>query len=178
MSTTEFPVPGAGAGITSQIEINRATPMVLRNSRFLCFVTMSGSFFAAFMSVCMLLMVFSVLSSGGNLIGAVEWGFGALALGYMCFWFWKLGGAMLGYQVLLDSRGVTFNLGTKKNPSDLFLVWDQVAAIRYGRVGNLQQCRVQAFDGSEARFSNYTFFRPKKIARLIAARTGLTLQKF
>jgi hypothetical protein len=179
MSTTEFPVPGSGAGITSQIEINRATPMVLRNSKFLCWVTMSGSFFAAFMSVCMLLMVFSVLSSGGgNMLAAAQWGFGALALGYMCIWLWKMGKAMLEYQVLLDSRGATFNLGTKKKPSDLFLAWDQVAAIRYGRVGNLQQCRVQGFDGSEARFSNYTFFRPKKVARMIAARTGLTLQKF
>ncbi len=178
MSTTEFPVPGPGAGVTSQIEVNRATPVVVRNSRFLCLVTMSGSFFAAIMAVCMLLMVFSVFSSGGNLLTAAQWGFGALALGYMCMWLWKMGKAMLGYQVLLDSRGATFNLGTKKRPSDLFLAWDQVAAIRYGRVGNLQQCRVQGNDGSEARFSNYTFFRPKKIARMIAVRTGLTLQKF
>ena len=40
-----------------------------------------------------------------------------------------------------------------------------------------QQYFVQGTDGSEARFSSYTFFRPKKVARLIAARTGLTIQE-
>jgi hypothetical protein len=32
---------------------------------------------------------------------------------------------MAGYRVMLDSRGVNFNLGTKKKPSDLFPAWDQ-----------------------------------------------------
>ena len=67
--------------------------------------------------------------------------------------------------------------GTKKNPSDLFLAWDQIAAIKFKRIGNAQQYYVLGKDGSEARFSSYTFFRPKKIARLIADRTGLTIQK-
>jgi hypothetical protein len=47
MGTTEFPAPGPGAGINSQIEINRTQPVVLRNSRFLVGVTMTGSLFAA-----------------------------------------------------------------------------------------------------------------------------------
>jgi hypothetical protein len=38
---------------------------------------------------------------------------------------------MAGYRVMLDSRGVNFNLGTKKKPSDLFLAWDQIAAIKH-----------------------------------------------
>jgi hypothetical protein len=84
---------------------------------------------------------------------------------------------MAGYRVLLDSRGVNFNLGTKKKPSDLFLTWDQVSAIKHRRVGNAQQYFVQGADGSEARFSSYTFFRPKKVARMIADRTGLAIQK-
>jgi len=72
---------------------------------------------------------------------------------------------------------VNFNLGTKKKPSDLFLAWDQIAAIRHKRVGNAQQYTVQGRDGSEARFSSYTFFRPRKVARLIAERTGLAIQE-
>jgi hypothetical protein len=67
--------------------------------------------------------------------------------------------------------------GTKKNPSDLFFAWDQIAAIKFKRIGNAQQVYVLGKDGSEARLSSYTFFRPKKIARLIADRTGLTIQK-
>jgi hypothetical protein len=182
MSTTEFPTPGSGAGINSQIELDRATPMVLRNSRILCWVTMFGSIVAAFFVVCMALMVFSILSSSGgistgNVISACQWGFGALAFGYMSPWLWKMGRNMAGYQILLDSRGATFNLGTKKNPSDLFLPWDQITALKYTRSGNIQQYFVQARDGSEARFSTYTFFRAGKFTRLIGDRTGLAIER-
>ncbi|MGD1107124.1 MAG: hypothetical protein ABR865_08760, partial [Terracidiphilus sp.] len=65
MGTPGYPVSGPGAGITSQIENNRAIPMVLHNSRFLIGVTLICSIIAAFFAVCMALMVFSVLSSGG-----------------------------------------------------------------------------------------------------------------
>jgi len=182
MGTSGYPASGPGAGITSQIEMNRANPMVLHNSRLLIGVTMIFSIIAAFFAVCMVLMVFSVLSSGGglsggNLYNAFWWGFGAFAFGYGCPWLWTLSRAMAGYRVTLDSRGVNFNLGTKKKPSDLFLAWDQIAAIRHKRVGNAQQYYVQGRDGSEARFSSYTFFRPKKVARLIAERTGLAIQE-
>jgi hypothetical protein len=182
MSTTEFPAPGPGAGINSQIEINRAQPVILRNSRFLVGVTLCGSLVAAIFAVCMLLMVVSLvfLSGGFNAdIGwsAFRWAVGALAMSYMCPRLWIPGRAMAGYRVVLDGRGVNFNLGTNKKPSDLFLTWDQVSAIKQRRVGNAQQFWVVGTDGSEARFSSYTFFRPKKVARMIAARTGLAIQK-
>jgi hypothetical protein len=182
MSTTEFPAPGLGAGINSQIEINRSQPVVLRNSRFLVGVTMTGSLIAAVFAVCMLLMVVSLVFLRGGFNAdtgwsAFRWAIGALAMGYTCPRLWSLGRAMAGYRVLLDSRGVNFNLGTKKKPSDLFLTWDQVSAIKHRRVGNAQQYFVQGADGSEARFSSYTFFRPKKVARMIADRTGLAIQK-
>jgi len=151
MGTSGYPASGPGAGITSQIEMNRANPMVLHNSRLLIGVTMIFSIIAAFFAVCMVLMVFSVLSSGGglsggNLYNAFWWGFGAFAFGYGCPWLWTLSRAMAGYRVTLDSRGVNFNLGTKKKPSDLFLAWDQIAAIRHKRVGNAQQYYVQGRD--------------------------------
>jgi hypothetical protein len=181
MGTTGFPAPGPGAGITSQMEMYRATPVVLVNSRLLIAVTMFGSIISAFFAVCMALMVFSIFStggsSGGNLYNALWWGFGALAFGYGCPRLWILARAMANYKVILDGTGAMFNLGTKKQPSDLFLAWDQIAAIRHKRVGNAQQYYVLGRDGSEARFSSYTFFRPKKVARLIAERTGLAIQK-
>ena len=125
------------------MEFNRSKPVVLRNSRFLCWVTMSGSFFAAFMSIGMVLMVFSLLFpiselNGDRGWGAVEWGIAALALGFMCPRLWVLGRAMASYQVYLDGRGVAFSLGTKKAPAELFLAWDQIAAIKY------QRCRQRA----------------------------------
>jgi hypothetical protein len=182
MSTTEFPEPGPGARIHSQIEIDRAQPLVLRNSRFLLGVTFTGGLVAAFFCICMLLMVFSQLfplSALGVARGfnALQWAAGALGMLYMCLQLWGLGRKMAGYQVRLDSRGADFILGTKKTPSNLFLAWDKIAAIKFQRVGSAQQYFVQGADGSEARFSSYTFFRPKKVATLIAARSGLSIQK-
>jgi hypothetical protein len=181
MSTTGFPAPGPGAGITSQIAMHRATPVAIHNSRLLIGVTMICSIIFALFSVCMVLMVFSVFSSGGssggNLYTALRWGFGALAFGYGCPWLWKWSRAMANYKVAMDARGAMFNLGTKKQPSDLFLPWDQVAAIKHKRVGNAQQYYVLGRDGSQAIFSSYTFFRPKHVARLIAERTGLAIQE-
>lgn len=182
MGTTGFPAPGPGAGITSHIASVRATPVVVHNSRFLIGVTMICSVIFAFFAVCFALMVFSVLSSGGgfsggNLYNAFWWGAGALAFGYSCPRLWKLSRAMANYRVTMDGNGAMFNLGTKKQPSDLFLAWDQIAAIRHKRVGNAQQYWVTGRDGSEARFSSYTFFRPKHVARLIAERTGLAIQE-
>lgn len=180
MSTTGF--PGPGAGFNSPMEMHRATPVVLVNSRFLIGVLSICSILFAFFAVCMVLMVFSIFSSGGglsggNLYNALWWGLGAFAFGYGCPWMWKLSRAMANYKVAMDGRGVMFNLGTKKQPADLFLAWDQIAAIWHKRVGNAQQYYVQGRDGSEARFSSYTFFRPKLVARLITERTGLAIQE-
>ena len=182
MSEREFPAPGPGAVINSQIEFNRAKPVVLRNSRFLCWVTMSGSFFAAIMGVCMVLVVFSQVFPLSDLNAdrgwsAFKWALSACAMGYMSPWLWSLGRKMANYEVKLDSRGVDFNLGTKKKPQELFLAWDQISAIKHKRVGNVQQYFVFGTDGSQAIFTSYTFFRPKKVARLIASRTGQAIQK-
>ncbi len=182
MGTTEFPASGPGAGINSQVEIDRARTMVLRNSRFLVAVTMMGSLFAGIMSVGMVFIVFSQLfplSDFTNDRGwsGFRWAISALALGFMCARLWNLSQAMAGYEVRLDSRGAEFILGTKKRPSSLLLAWDQIAAIKHKRVGNAQQYWVEGTDGSEARFSSFTFFRPKKVARIIAERAGVAIQK-
>ena len=181
MSATEFPASGPGAGITSKMQFDRATPVVLRNSRFLCWLTMSGSFVAAFMAVCMVLMVISLVFPFSALTvsrtgGIFNWTAGALAMSYMCTRLWSLARAMADYQVYLDGRGVNFNLGTKKKPAELFMTWEQISAIKRKRAGNVQQYRVEGTDGSEARFSSYTFFRPKKVASMIAERAGLAIE--
>jgi len=80
-------------------------------------------------------------------------------------------------RITLDSRGIDFSLGTKEEPQELFLAWDRIAAIKHKRVGSAQQYSVVGTDGSQAIFTSYTFFRPKKVARMIAARTGQAIQK-
>jgi hypothetical protein len=181
MSTAELPAPGPNAGINSQMQFKRAIPRELRNSRILCWIIQIISIVVAFAGACMLLMVVSLLFlqggfNFGNLIGALQWGIGALAMLLMCPWLWNMGRSMAEYRVVFEPRGVTFNLGSKKKPSSLFLPWDEITAITRRRVNNAQQFTVEARDGSVARFSSYTFFRPKKAARMIAERTGLTVQ--
>jgi hypothetical protein len=159
----------------------RATPVVVVNSRFLIGITMLCSIFFGLTAVCFVLVLFSTFSSGGsgggNLFSALRWGGFALFFGYLCPRIWKLSLAGIHHKVTMDTNGAMFNLGTKKQPADLFLAWDQIAAIRHKRVGNAQQYSVFGRDGSEARFTSYTFFRPKKVARLIAERTGLPIQE-
>lgn len=180
MSRTEFPSPTPE--IATQMEFNPSRAVILRNSRFLCWVTVSGSFFAAIMAACMILIVISRVFLSGEFnvsraFSALQWALAALFMGYTCTWLWSLGRAMAGYYVQLDERGVTFNLGTKKAPSELFIAWSQLAAIKCKRNVNVQFCQVEGKDGSSATFSSYTFFRPKKVARRIAERAGLSIQK-
>lgn len=177
MGTPEFPASGPGAGITSQIEMNRATPIVFRNSRLGIGVIYFLSVIMAPLAICMAIMVISVLSSGGGISNAFWWGVGALGFGYGCPRWWIMARAMTSYSVTLDSRGANFNLGTKKEPSAVFFAWDQIVAITRKRVGNSQQYFVQGNDGRQARFGSYTFLSSGKLARLIAERTGLAIQK-
>jgi hypothetical protein len=72
---------------------------------------------------------------------------------------------------------VDFNLGTKKKPQELFMAWEHVVSVQQKRVGNAQEFTILGTDGSRATFSSYTFFRPRKVARMIAERAGLTVQK-
>ena len=182
MGTTEFPVPGPSTSIKSKLEFNRAAPLVLRNNRFVCWVTMCGSFFAALMAACMVLMVFSLVFPLNALTvsrvgGTVNWTVGALAMSYMCVRLWNLAHDMAGYQVYLDGRGVAFSLGTKNKPAELFMPWEHISAVKRKRSGNVQQYWVETTDGSEARFSSYTFFRPRKVATIIAERAGLVIER-
>jgi hypothetical protein len=184
MSAREFPElnqGGAVAGITSQIAAERARPKVLHNSRIVCWGMMGVAVCSLLIGVCMVLMVFSVLFplraiTFMSVLAAAQWGLGGFMMGYMCPWLWKWSLGMLHKKVKLDERGVDFQLGTKKNPQELFMPWDTVASVQQKRVGNAQQFTITGADGSVAQFSSYTFFRPKRVARWIAERVGQTIQ--
>jgi len=180
MSTN--PVPSPGAGIDSQIALARATPVVWRNSKLLCWAVALMGLVAAFLGVCLLIVGLTVIFPLSHItmsraVNGALWMLGAIFVGGQCPQFWALGRAMTHYQVLLDERGVTFNLGTKTKPSDLFLRWDQIGSIQYRRAGNSKQFWIEGNDAGKAVWSYYTFFRPGKVAQLIADRTGLPIQK-
>jgi hypothetical protein len=182
MSTAEFPAPGAGAGVNAEMESLRATPVVFRNSRVLCFTMFVLSVLAGFLTGCMAIMVLATIFplhslNGSGLMNAFWWAMGSFALLSICVQSWSMGRAMGGYKIALDKNGVTFNIGTKKKPADLFLTWESISAIKRGRTGNARYFQIEANDRSFARFSTYMFMRPGKIARRIAERTGLEIQK-
>lgn len=102
---------------------------------------------------------------------------GTLGFGLMIARTWVLGRDMRQHEVVLDERGVNLHLGTKKEPADLLLRWEQVSAVTRRRVGRSQRFWVLGKDGSQAMFTSYTFFRPKKVARLIGERAGVEIQK-
>ena len=180
VSTPGFPAPES-VPIMSEIACKGYSAVVLRNSKFLCLLTLLGSLFAAFIGVCMLVMALASLFPGNGfsasgLWNALSWAVGALAMIYLCAGSWRLGRDMAGFEVQLNNQGVSFKLGSRKKPAALFIPWDQITAVRRRRVGNVQKFQVEAKNGDEARFSSYTFFRPKKVARMIAERAGLTMQ--
>jgi hypothetical protein len=185
MSARDFLKPdesGLLVGLTSQIAAERSHPVVLRNSRLLCWSTMGIGICSLLIGICMVLMVFSLFTPLGafsflRVLAAAQWGLGGVVMGYMCPVLWNWGQTMASHTVKLDEQGVDFNLGTKKKPLELFMPWDNVASVEQKRVGNAQLFTISGKDGSVAQFSSYTFVRPKKVARMIAERVGQTIQR-
>lgn len=90
---------------------------------------------------------------------------------------WELGVNTAFYQAGFENEGLRFRLGTPKNPQEKFFAWDQIAAVEYKRVINTQFGSVVGKDDSTVQFSSYTFFRPKKLVKLIAARSGQPIRE-
>jgi hypothetical protein len=186
VDASEFPssnTEGMRGIVTAQIEANRARVVVVRNSRIYIGTLFLLSLASAFIAVCSILAAISQLFplsalTIGRGLGAAQWGFGGLLFASTCPFLWKTAKKMAHPSVRFDRSDVQFNLGTRKAPIQLSMPWDKITAILQQRVGNAQQFTVQASDGSYVQFSSYTFLRPKKVARLIAERTGhRTIQK-
>lgn len=177
----EFPTAGAVAGINSEVASQRANWVVVRNSRILLGVVYFGSLCSFAMGACFLLIALGTLISHafswGNLYTAATWVFAGLCSALSGPWLWKMGRAMAFSEARLDGRGVDFRFGTSKCPQELLMSWEQVSSIHQSRSGNAQVFKVTGTGGSEATFTSYTFFRPRKLARMIAARAGIAIQK-
>jgi hypothetical protein len=135
-----------------------------------------------FIGLCMMLMAGSLLFPASTLsfmrvLAAVQWGLGGLVMCLMCPWMWRWGARMMHYQVKLDERGADFNLGTTKKPREVFMAWEQVISVQQKRIGNGLQFTILGTNGSSATYTSYTFFRPGRVAKMIAGRAGLTIQK-
>jgi hypothetical protein len=145
-------------------------------------MTMGMGIISVVLGVCMMLMVFSLLFPLSaitfmRVLAAAQWGLGGFLMCMMLPWLWKWGTRMLSVNVKLDARGADLHLGTKKKPVEIFVAWDQVASIEQKRVGTIWEFTITAKDGSWASYMTNTFFRSKRVARMIAERAGLTVQK-
>ena len=115
-----------------------------------------------------------ILHKVGGLFGVV---IAAIFTVTLALYMWAQGNRMAFYQISLENDGLRIRLGTQKNPQEDFFAWDQIAAVKYWRVVNVQYGSVTGKTENAVEWSSYTFFRPKKVARLIAARAGQSLQQ-
>jgi len=185
MTAPEFPranSAGMPRIIPAQIEANRARVVVIHNSRILLAVIFLIGISSAFVGICAVLYAISLffpLTGFSFLRGvaAAQWLLSGFLFASMCPYLWKMASKMAHPRVRFDSSGVQFNLGTRTTPLALNMTWNQVSSIEQRRIGNAQQFTVKAADGSYVQFNSYTFFRPRRVARLITERTGVPIQK-
>jgi hypothetical protein len=90
---------------------------------------------------------------------------------------WWLGLSVTFYEARLDPGGVHFRLGAKERPDEKSFAWDQIASINHKRVANYQYFAIVGKDDRLVEYTPYTFFRPKKLSRFIAARAGQPIRE-
>jgi hypothetical protein len=199
MTTSEFPEPGqtqpgqkqpgetgavagVAAGISAEMAAHRARPLVMHNSRLVCWMMMGCGIVAVPMGICMVLEGGSLLFPLNAItfraaLAAAQWIVGGFLFSMMLPWAWQWAARILRANVKLDARGVEVTLGTKKKPIDMFVAWDQLASVQQKRLGKIWQYTITAKDGSWVSYSTNSFFRSKRVAREIAERAGLTIEK-
>jgi hypothetical protein len=167
-------------GVSRQIDLPDARPMLLRNSRVLIFLTYTGSVASLIISLSMGFLALTNLFplSAMNLdrfaAGAL-WVLGAWLMAMSQVFLWRQGKLMAHCAVLLDNYGVHFKLGDTNDQKEVFMPWNEIEAVRYKRIPNAQKFIVLGTDTSTVTFTSHAFYRPKRVARMIAKRAGLPL---
>jgi len=168
------------AVVDEQQDLLRHRATVVRNSRALLSLTFLGSAAAFAMCLCMVLLalsfVFPLHSIAIDRIAtAFLWAVGAWMMAASNVFLWRQGRAMAQCSVLLDTYGAHFKLGAASNAKEVFMPWNEIEAVRYKRIPNAQKFTVLGADSSAVTFTSYSFYRPKKVAQMIADRAGLPL---
>jgi hypothetical protein len=155
-------------------------PTLLRNNRVLIFLTFLGSAAALGISVCMAIVALTYFLPFGALnldrfaAGAL-WGLGAWLMAMSLVFLWRQGHLMASCSVLLDTKGVYFRIANASNSKEVFMPWNGIEAVHYKRIENTQKFTILGSDTSTVTFTSYSFYRPKRVARLIAENAGLPL---
>ncbi len=168
------------SGVRRPIHLVGEQPTLLRNSPVLIFLTFLGSAAALGISACMAIVALTYFFPLGALnmdrfaAGAL-WGFGAWLMAMSQVFLWRQGHLMAHCSVLLDTRGAHFMLGNTTGDKEVFMPWNGIEAVHYKRIENTQKFTILGSDTSTVIFTSYSFYRPKRVARLIAEHAGLPL---
>jgi hypothetical protein len=167
-------------GIRRQVNLSGAHPILLRNNRILIFLSFLGSIAALFVALCMVLVsltsIFplSAMSLDRGAAGALGF-LGAWLMAMAQVYLWRQGHMMAQCSVLLGDDGAHFRLGNTENAREAFMPWNGIEAVHYKRISNAHKFTILGMDSSTVTFTSYSFYRPKRVARLIAERAGLPL---
>ena len=111
----------------------------------------------------------------GQVRGRRVVGLGAWLMAMSQVYLWrqaKLDGALLGSA---RQHGAHFRLGNTRRRKEVFMPWNGIEAVHYKRIQNTQKFTILGTDTSTVTFTSYSFYRPKRVAHLIAERAGLPL---
>lgn len=168
------------SGIRRPIHLTRRQPTLLRNNRLLIFFSFLGSLLALGVGLCMLVVAATnffplrALNLDRFAAGAL-FSFGAWLMAMSQVYLWRQGNLMAGCSVLLDMRGAHFRLGKTAGDEEVFMPWTEIEAVHYKRIENAQKFTILGRDSTTVIFTSYSFYRPRRVARIIAARAGLPL---
>jgi hypothetical protein len=81
------------------------------------------------------------------------------------------------YEARFDPDGLRMRLGTKTKPNEMQFPWDQIEGVYFRRGMNTVYGSVKRKDGQTSEFSSYTFFRTKRLVKLIAEHAGVEIQE-
>ena len=107
----------------------------------------------------------------------------AAALGILGAWLMAMAQVYLWRQgkhdgSLFSSAGQPWRalqLGNTDKLKEVFMPWNGIEAVHYKRIPNAHKFTVLGTDSSTVTFTSHSFYRPKRVARLIAERAGLPL---
>ncbi len=168
------------AGVSHPIHLVIEQPKLLRNNRVLIFLTFLCSLAALLVALGMVWVALTsifplrALSLDRFAAGAV-WGLGAWMMAMSQVFLWRYASLMAHCSVLLDTRGAHFRLGNTSSAGEIFMPWNGIEAVRYKRIESGQKFTILGADSSVVTFTSYSFYRPKRVAHLIAERAGLPL---
>lgn len=169
-------------GIRQHVSTPGTEPVLLRNSRLLIFLSLLGSLAALFVALGMIAVALTAFFplralTADRFAAGMLWAIGAWLMAMSQVYLWRQGNVMSNCSILLDNHGAHFRFGDQKNATEAFVRWNEIAAVQYKRISNAKKFTILSKDTNIVTFTSHSFYRPRRVARLIAQRAGLPLQR-